>query len=94
MQDRVSYYRASKTTTKGTGTFVVPQVAPKEERRVLVRERRFEGRDGVLGTGAAPSLKGGYQGVLPNEDSMASWRLSSRRMVCELSHAACQPRMG
>ena len=25
---------------------------------------------------------------------MASWRLSSRRMVCELSQAACQPRMG
>ena len=75
----------------------VPSAPGRPERgatRTLVRERRLEGRDGVLGAGAASSLKGGYQGVLPNEDSMASWRLSSRRMVCELSQAACQPRAG
>ena len=37
---------------------------------------------------------GSYQGVLAVEDSIASWHLSSRRMVCELSQAAFQPRVG
>ena len=78
-----------KTTTMGTGTFVVemtfaqikpakinlslfgrsmlwrrsepvPSAPGRPERgatRTLVRERRFEGRDGVLGAGAASSLK-------------------------------------
>ena len=40
----------------------VPSAPGRPERgatRTLVRERRLEGRDGVLGAGAASSLKGG-----------------------------------
>ena len=55
---------------------------------VALRGEKFDAHDFVK------QAIGAYQGVLAVEDSMASWRLSSRRMVCELSHAACQPRMG